>query len=124
MWQQADASTLYSIWSNRYVAGTGWSTAGRIEADLGDAAVPQVAFDGSGNAVAVWRQDDGNRYSIWSNRYVASTGLWSMAELIETNTGDVDVPQVVVDASGNALAVWRQHDGTSDSIWSNRYVAE
>ena len=32
-------------------------------------------------------------------------------------------PQVGVDASGNAIAVWDQIDGTRPSSWANRYLA-
>ena len=94
-----------------------------IETDnAGDAINPQVAFDASGNAVVVWQQSDGTRYNIWSNRYTASTGLWGTAALIETdNAGDANNPQVAIDASGNALAVWSQSDGTRYNIWSNMY---
>jgi hypothetical protein len=28
---------------------------------------PQVAMDASGNAVAVWQQFDGTRYTVWAN---------------------------------------------------------
>ncbi len=124
VWWQDDG-TRWNIWSNRYVAGTGWGTAELIETEnLGNAASPQVAVDSSGNAVAVWAQDDGTRWNIWSNRYVEATGLWGTAEMIETdNLGDAASPQVAVDSSGNAVAVWWQDDGTRDNIWSNRYVA-
>jgi len=100
-----------------------WGTAALIETDnAGGAINPQVAFDASGNAVVVWQQSDGTRYNIWSNRYTASTGLWGTAALIETdNAGDANNPQVAIDASGNALAVWSQSDGTRYNIWSNMY---
>ena len=99
----------------------GWHMAELIETDnVGNAERPQVAADGSGNAVAVWRQFDGTYYNIWSNRYVAGTG-WSTAQLIETDTGYAAAPQVAVDGSGNAVAVWYQSDGTRNNIWSNRY---
>ncbi|UCF44111.1 MAG: hypothetical protein JSV99_04100, partial [Planctomycetota bacterium] len=114
--------TRWNIWSNRYVAGTGWGTAELIETENGSAEYPQVAVDSAGNAVAVWRQHDGSWDSIWSNRYVAGTG-WGTAELIEENVGTADYPQVAVDSAGNAVAVWSQIFGTYRSIWSNRYVA-
>ena len=44
-----------------------WGTAQLIETESGDAEYPQVGLDGSGNAIAVWFQDDGTRYNIWSN---------------------------------------------------------
>jgi uncharacterized protein YbdZ (MbtH family) len=112
----------FSIWSSRYLAGTGWGTAALIETDnAGDAGSPQVAFDVSGNALAVWGQSDGTRLNIWTNRYTAGSG-WGTAALIETdNAGDANEPQIAVDANGRALAVWYQSDGTRSNIWSNRF---
>ena len=99
-----------------------WGTAVLIETDnAGDAGLPQVAVDGSGNAIAVWGQSDGTRYNIWANRYVVGTG-WGTAGLIETNNaGDAGYPQVAVDGSGNAIAVWGQYDGTRYNIWANSF---
>ena len=34
-----------------------------------EAQYPQVAVDGSGNAVAVWHQDNGTRDTVFSNEY-------------------------------------------------------
>jgi len=122
VWQQSDG-TRTNIWANRYVVGTGWGTPQLIEIDnVGDALYPQVSVDASGNAVAVWSQLDGTRSNIWANRYVVGAG-WGTAKLIEIdNVGDAWSPQVAVDASGNAVAVWQQSDGTRSNIWANRYV--
>jgi hypothetical protein len=121
VWQQFDG-TRNNIWANRYAAGTGWGSAELIETDnAGDAYDPQVAFDASGNAIAVWNQSDGARSNIWANRYA---GGWGSAEVIETdNAGDASHPQVAFDARGNAIAVWDQSDGTHTNIWANRYAA-
>jgi Bacterial Ig-like domain len=122
VWDQSDG-TRNNIWSNRYVVGTGWGTATLIETDNNDAGNPQIAVDASGNALAVWEQTDGTRYNIWSNRYVMGSG-WGTAALIETDNVDTAFSaQVAIDASGNAIAVWQQSDGTLFNIWSNRYVA-
>ena len=123
VWKQHDG-TRNNIWSNRYDAGSGtWSTASLIEDSMNDTEGPQVAMDASGNAVVVWQQDDGTRHNIWSNRYDASSGSWSTASLIENSTNDAEGPQVAIDASGNAVVVWQQDDGTRNNIWSNRYDA-
>ena len=121
VWCQYDGIYL-NIWSNRYVVGTGWGIAQLIEIDsLGDAWNPQVSADSSGNAIAVWQQYDGIRTNICSNRYVVGTG-WGIAQLIETdNTGEAGNPQISVDSSGNAIAVWNQLE-VRYSLWSNRYV--
>jgi len=46
---------------------------------------------------------------------------WGAAELIENNDGSTNNPQIAMSADGTAMAVWRQHDGTSASIWANRF---
>ena len=123
VWTQSDGTRVH-IWSNRYTAGTGWGTGAIIETDnAGDGGRPQVAFDASGNALAVWTKFDGTLNKIWANRYSAGTG-WGTAALIETdNTGNAGNPQIAIEANGNALALWEQWDGARDNIWSNRYIA-
>ncbi len=123
VWSQSDG-TRNNIWANHFVVGIGWGTAQLIESDnAGHAYDSQVAFDPSGNAVAVWSQSDGTRNNIWSNRYVAGSG-WGTAQLIESDdAGHAYDPRIAVDPSGNAVAVWYQYDGTRNNIWSNRYVA-
>jgi len=47
-----------------------WGTAELIETDnAGNARDPQIAYDLSGNAIAVWHQADGTRVSIYANRF-------------------------------------------------------
>ncbi len=122
VWRRYDGSR-YNIWANRYTAGSGWGTAELIETDnAGDASDPQIALDANGNALAVWDQSDGIRFSIWANRYTAGSG-WGTPELIENdNAGGAYFPQIAIDASGNALAVWKQFDGSRNNIWANRYT--
>jgi hypothetical protein len=119
---QAD-SLRYNIVANRFTPSGGWGTASLIETDnAGNAENPQIAFDASGNAMAVWQQTDGTRTNIWANRYTASTG-WSTATLIETdNAGPAIKPQIALDSSGNAIAVWSQRDSTRSNIWANRFT--
>jgi len=122
VWDQFDG-VRSNLWSNRYTPSAGWGMAVLIETnDTVSAFFPQVAIDPSGNAVTVWQQDDGTSYSVRANRYTPSAG-WGMAVLIEIDdTGSAGRPQVAVDPSGNAVAVWEHYDGSSRSIWSNRYT--
>ncbi len=123
VWQQYDR-TSNNILANRFDAISGvWQNPVLIESDnAGDAYNPQIAVNDSGNAVAVWRQDDGSHYNIWANRFDAISGVWQNPALIESdNAGDASSPQVAVDGSGNAVAVWRQDDGTRANIYTNRF---
>ena len=102
-----------------------WGTAQLIETDnVDDAASPQIAVDGSGNALAVWYQSDGTRTNIWANRF--SAGAWGTAQLIETtNAGQALFPQIAVNGIGNAIAVWYQTETdlitSRRDIWANRF---
>jgi len=124
IWYQSDG-TSNNIYSNRYTISTNsWGTAQLVEVDAGAATGPQIAIDTNNNAMAVWRQHDGARFSVYANRYTASTNTWGTAELIETdNAGQIFTPQIAIDANNNAMAVWRQFDGTIFSVYSNRYTA-
>lgn len=123
VWYQFDLGDgLYSIWSNRYVAGEGWGAAELLEHDdSADASAPRVACDGSGNALAVWQQDDAGIASIWSSLYVPGEG-WSPPGTVEDNDLYATVPMVVLDESGVGTAVWHQSDGFRNTICSSRYV--
>jgi hypothetical protein len=107
-------------WSFTTVEGA-WGTAEMIDDDTKDASTPQIAFDNSGNAIAVWSQNNGITNSIWANHFDGSTAEWSAAELIEGEAGDATSPQLAVDSSGNAIAVWSQSNGITNSIWANRF---
>ena len=125
VWEQWDG-TRNNIWANRYTASSAtWGTAVLIETNnLGDVFVPQIVFDASGTAMAVWEQSDGTRNNIWANRYTVVTDSWGGAVLIETNdVGSATMPQIAIDARGNAISVWYQSDGTRNNIWANRYNA-
>jgi len=63
VWAQSDGSVIH-IRANRYVAGSGWLTPISIDSDSTNASSPQLAMDGSGNAVVVWAQAN----SIWSHQ--------------------------------------------------------
>ncbi len=79
--------------------------------------------DASGNVTATWVQYDGTRYNAWANRMTAN-GTWETAAKIETDdAGSANAPALVVDASGNATAVWRKYDGTRYNLRANRFAS-
>ncbi len=124
VWSQSDESRSNSnIWANRF-DGTNWGSAQLIGADdLGDAINPQIAFNGSGSAQAVWAQFDGDHYNIIANQFDGTS--WGTPEPIETSdAGGASNPQIAFDNNGNGLAVWgqRQDNGTlREDIWANRF---
>ncbi len=102
-------------------ADKSWRGAVSVESGSGTASEPQIAFDSQGNALAVWYQYDGTVFSIMANRFTVGLG-WGVAAPIESGAGEANLPQIAMDAQGNALAVWVQGDGQSYSIMANRYT--
>lgn len=125
VWEQWDGSR-YNIWANRYSAGTdSWGGAELVETnDAGWATSSQVVFNANGDGMVVWEQTDGSGRNIWFNRYLADSNSWKGPEKISGNEDNPTYsPQIALDASGNALVVWRQKDGTRFDIWASRYTA-
>jgi hypothetical protein len=123
VWSRLVGASYRISFARRPALGA-WSPEGPLDDSTGTAGASMVAVNAGGDAFAVWYQYDGTRYNIWSNHRTAVAGAWGGAELIETdNAGTASDPQVVVDGSGNALAVWRQIGGagTVFNIRSNRF---
>lgn len=57
---------------------------------------------------------------VW--RFTTRAGAWGDPERVETGDMDATSPQVALDASGNAIAVWSQSDQSSPRIWASRFV--
>jgi len=129
VWSWEDG-TRYKVWAIRYTvipsrSGSRgyWGTVQQIDSiAAGHAKMPQVALDGSGNAIAIWQQLTGTRWDIWASRHSPGSG-WDAAQPVETdNAGYAELPQIAFDPNGNAIAVWNQYDGTQSNIISNRYT--
>lgn len=113
----------YDLWANRYDNNTAsWGVASRLETLDFDTSNPVAIMDANGDITVAWTQYDGTRYNMWANR-ITATGTWSSASavLIENDLGNADIPMLAVDGVGTVTAVWRQSDGESVNIWSNRY---
>ena len=111
------------VWTNRWTPEEGWGTSEPLQTVDGPTIRPRVAMNASGTAVAVWDQSDCTRsYDIWSRRWTPNEG-WGAAERIEAEDGFAQLPEVAIDASGNAIAVWTQANGVGvHSTWSNRWT--
>jgi hypothetical protein len=129
VWDQFEGPSG-NIWATRFTPTTGWGTAQPIGTayvphisigNLFRRPRPQVAVGPSGDALAVWDQYDGTSYNSWANRFTPTSG-WGTAQIIRTNTAGTSSPQVAVDPSGDALAVWSQFGGTRINIWATRFT--
>lgn len=115
------------IWAVRFVAGSGWGPAQRLQPPSAWTAYwPAVALDTGGNGIVVWSRREGNEWIIWAERFLATSG-WGQPAAIGTAGGsggrsDEQVA-IAVNARGDGVAAWAQWDGAHNSIWVNRFAA-
>jgi hypothetical protein len=116
------------IWANRFTPTSGWEAEpSRIESldGAGRSRAPAIAMNARGEAVVVWQRWDEQTQegAIWSNGYDPAAG-WRTAALVEADyieRYDAD-PDVAIDPSGNALAVWGGVFNYRGTVWSSRYT--
>lgn len=124
-WYRLDGGT-YHIYAVRYNAGTAaWSTSQLLNWPTTWAVYPTISVDSLGNAVVAWLEWDG-AYSIWVNRYDATSGTWTGNLTIESQTSWAffQAPRVSAN-NGSAVVAWTMYGPGTDtySVWANRYTA-
>ncbi len=83
---------------------------------------PQVALDGSGNALVVWQENDGAQVNVTARWYMPGTGWTASPFIIDTLSLPVGKPSVVVDGGGRATVTWLQDDGVASSVFTRPYA--
>lgn len=133
--RSALASDRADLWASVYSPQSKrWSAPLRLSLStdsfrVKSASDPQVAMDADGNAMVVWEQGwnagAGSLFALWSSRYTANVGWSSDPPLLAA--GDAQErpgsPQLVMDAYGNATAVWQQFGGNQYRIMWSRFTA-
>lgn len=111
------------VWANSFESPDGWGDAEPIDNERNAPDGVQVALAPDGDGWTVWSQaPNGIQRNIFGNAFVA--GSWSEAGKIEDATlGNSFVPQLAIDADGNALFIWRRNSGLQTQVWSNRWDA-
>ena len=94
--------------------GGSWQVTPNTLSQLGqDAGPPQIAVDANGNATAVWAWYDGSNDIIQASTKPFG-GSWQATPNDLSQTGEnASIPEIAVDANGNATAVWRRYDGSN-----------
>lgn len=103
----------------------GWGEARLLEGyEEGDAYAPRVAWMPNGDALAIWGQASASGNEIWSSRYTPGVG-WTAAKRIDNTyaRGKTSL-DLVVDALGNAVAIWSQGQTLQWGLWAIRYTPE
>src|SRR3990170_6843323 len=87
-WRQFDGN-IDNASSNYFEAGTGWGAETFIEFnDTGSSTRTDVAFDGQGNALSVWKHFDGTRSNLHAAWWHPTTG-WGPEQVIDSDRKSV-----------------------------------
>jgi hypothetical protein len=80
-----------------------------------DAFAPRITVDNTGLATAVWTRSDGSN-NVVQGSTSQNGGTWSSPVTISTAGQNTDTPDLTVDATGRAAAVWIRSDGSNNVV--------
>lgn len=106
----------------RYSPESGWIAGPTLDdASAGNVKFPAIAVGQNGDAFAVWCQQTGGQADTWAAHF--ADGAWQAAERIEnTSPAQVCSTRVMLDAGGDATALWYFNDANGDlNAMFNRY---
>lgn len=109
------------LWSNRYRPEVGWGTPELVGTNTGTASAPQIAIEADGRALAISVAVTGTTRNVVANRYVPGEGWSAPMRVNGSDTEVVITPQIKIDSSGAAIAVWPQMSEGRYDIWANRF---
>lgn len=98
-------------------SGATWQPTVNLTASADNSFAPQVSFDASGDAIAVWERFDGSGDAIAQTRTSHNIGAsWDPVVNVSASGASVssDV-KLVCDAAGNVIAIWSRYDGGGSS---------
>lgn len=111
-----------NIWTIRYNTVTGiWGNAAEVDGTNDTSSMQQLAVDNAGNCIVVWSQFDEilQLNNVATNRFDVISGAWTGPVLLESDSGIAVYPFVSMDGNGNAIVVWKQHNGSNYDIRSS-----
>ncbi len=80
-----------------------------------EASEPQVAVDAAGDATVVWRRFDGSNYVVQAAAKPAGEA-WGKPVTVSEAGQDAHTPEVAVDPTGEAIAVWTSANGSNEVV--------
>lgn len=121
-WVQSDGTTQRAF-VNRYVAGSGFTTAVAVDRGPYDVDRIDVVLDSDGNGVAIIDQFDGSIDRVYANTFTDGVG-WGTPEIIDVDTGFTPgILGLVRTGPDSAMALWNQYNGTVYDLVIAEYSA-
>ena len=106
-----------------------WENTKLIETCTVDSSSPQVSATGNDRAVAAWlhKKDDTSNNEVYSNYLVGNIGAWNRDDAQRISSESMPAvldPQIAMNESGLAMAVWEQQDehNLGNIYWNQRSI--
>jgi hypothetical protein len=110
IWVRRSSHSTFLVESAYRPAGGPWQSPVVLGGNSqGTSIKGQVAFDGAGNATALWMGVDSGELMLQTSVRSAQSGLWSPAEDRAPGADCSGEPDLAVNAAGEAVAAWICH---------------
>jgi hypothetical protein len=120
-WERFDGSNDIVEAATRLAGGT-WSAPTPLSAPGEDGRSPQVAMAAGGEAVAVWRRNDGANLIVEAATHPLG-GAWSASVKVSVPGQNASNQRVAIDARGDAVATWERSNGTNEIVEASSHAA-
>src|SRR3972149_6592722 len=104
--------TVYCLLLTVNVYASVWQKPVLIDAGTGDAFRTNIAFDPYGNAMAVFEQYTDGFSRIYANQFLFNKNGWQRPVIIDAGPSNAYVSRVAFNQSGDAIAIFKQSDGS------------
>ncbi|AGC48580.1 hypothetical protein MYSTI_07308 [Myxococcus stipitatus DSM 14675] len=121
MWSEGGVANV-SLWARRYVPGTGWGAAEKVEEALGSSAMAQASAEKDGRAMVVWPRARSGIIRLSARPYDFTLGWRERVDVDPSPLGGVTDPQVVSLSRTQALVVWTREKDGQFRVGSSRYT--
>ena len=115
VWRRSNGTNFIVQSASSTDGGVNWSpTVNNLSAAGADAFGPQISVNAAGTAVAVWNRYDGSNFIVQSASSTDGGVSWSTPEDLSAAGVIAQNPQISVDSTGTAIAVWNGWNAGTD----------
>ena len=113
--------TKFNIYASMYIKGMGWQKPVVVDNGTGLVDGQEIVFDDSGNAAAVFEEQNKGVSGIYVNMYIQDRG-WQGPVRIDRGKTNAYFPTPVFDSRGNLFVVYYKEDPSSGlDVYASRY---
>ncbi|MBA3807915.1 MAG: PKD domain-containing protein [Solirubrobacterales bacterium] len=121
VWTRSNGANTISQSSVRTAATGAWQEPVDLSVAGGDAGESRVSVDPHGNAIAVWRRYNGTIDVVQGAVRSAGSGAWQAPVDLSATGSSAFGPEVALDPTGSAAAVWYAGRGADTIIQGTGY---